>query len=642
MTLLIPLGLLGLLSLLILLLIYILKPNYQQKMISSTYVWKLSLKYRKKRLPVGRFRNLLILICQILILCGCAVVLAKPALVTDTTVYASEKIAIVDASASMRSSYEGSTRFERAVSMVQSLSDEVLADDGIMTVIWAGPEASFVVQRAGLEEQGELNEKLAALECSYGDADIDGAMLLAQNILHYNADAEVVLYTATEYLNRGKFVRVEDVSAEGEWNIAILDATATLENNFYTLTVEVACYGADKEFELYCEVSDANGVSDNNIRLPVTSVYCSGDKSVKVVYTVDSKNLDISSVPVILTDNEKLYSFSRIYIHVDEKDSLAHDNEFYVYGGAKPTVKIEYCSTDPYFISAFLMGLSGEMTSEWNIEVTEVSNGVPELSGYDIYIFEHNMPSALPTDGVILMIDPDSSVNAGFSVGKKIAIKDWDGDGATLAQGKEHPIIDYINVSELRLTQYTEVDESSLDGYDVLMYYEGNPVFFVKDEPQEKIAVLAFDIHNSTLPISFYFPILMANFFNYYLPSSFDSNVYEVYDTVSLNARGTGLTVTTPDNEKQIPEEFPAEIFVGIPGTYTISQTLMSGTTQTEEFYVRIPALQSNIVRVEDVLTNPAVERTTGIEYDDLVLYLAAGIVALLFLEWWLQSRGGI
>ena len=46
-----PLGLLGLLGILVLILIYIIKPNYQQKYISSTYVWKLSLKYKKKKIP---------------------------------------------------------------------------------------------------------------------------------------------------------------------------------------------------------------------------------------------------------------------------------------------------------------------------------------------------------------------------------------------------------------------------------------------------------------------------------------------------------------------------------------------------------------------------------------------------------------
>ena len=38
MELLLPLGLLGLLGIVILIIIYILKPNYQQKVVSSTYV----------------------------------------------------------------------------------------------------------------------------------------------------------------------------------------------------------------------------------------------------------------------------------------------------------------------------------------------------------------------------------------------------------------------------------------------------------------------------------------------------------------------------------------------------------------------------------------------------------------------------
>ena len=59
MTLLIPLGLLGLLAIAALILIYIIKPNYQQKFISSTYVWKLSLKLKRKKLPLNRLRNIL-------------------------------------------------------------------------------------------------------------------------------------------------------------------------------------------------------------------------------------------------------------------------------------------------------------------------------------------------------------------------------------------------------------------------------------------------------------------------------------------------------------------------------------------------------------------------------------------------------
>ena len=53
MTWLVPLGFIGLVGIIVLIIIYILKPNYQQKLLSSTFVWKMSLKYRKKKKEDG-------------------------------------------------------------------------------------------------------------------------------------------------------------------------------------------------------------------------------------------------------------------------------------------------------------------------------------------------------------------------------------------------------------------------------------------------------------------------------------------------------------------------------------------------------------------------------------------------------------
>ena len=49
MTLINKIGLIGLLGVVALIVIYLIRPNYQQKTVSSTYVWKLSLKKKKKK-----------------------------------------------------------------------------------------------------------------------------------------------------------------------------------------------------------------------------------------------------------------------------------------------------------------------------------------------------------------------------------------------------------------------------------------------------------------------------------------------------------------------------------------------------------------------------------------------------------------
>ena len=156
MTLLIPLGLLGLLSIAGLILIYIIKPNYQQKYISSTYVWALSLKLKKKRLPVSKLRNLLLILCQILFLVMCALALAQPAILTRAAITEREVIAIIDCSASMRASTDGQTRFQRAVNEVDALSGEVFNAGGYVSICLASSVPSVIAQRATAESRGSV------------------------------------------------------------------------------------------------------------------------------------------------------------------------------------------------------------------------------------------------------------------------------------------------------------------------------------------------------------------------------------------------------------------------------------------------------------------------------------------------------
>ena len=127
MSLLLPLGLLGLLGLVALLIIYILKPNYQQKVVSSTFVWKLSLRYRKKSVPISKFRNLLILLCQIIVICACSMILAMPVIAEAAEPVRREEVLILDSSANMYTAYEGETRFERAVSRLRTQAEDVFA-----------------------------------------------------------------------------------------------------------------------------------------------------------------------------------------------------------------------------------------------------------------------------------------------------------------------------------------------------------------------------------------------------------------------------------------------------------------------------------------------------------------------------------
>ncbi len=656
MSLLLPLGLLALLSLLILLLIYILKPNYQQKLISSTFVWKLSMKYKKKQIPISKLRNLLIILCQVCILAMAAIVISDPAKVTVVDKIENEKVIIIDASATMLMKHDDTTRFERAIAETKKLSSETFDKNGTVSIVLAGPEAQFVVQRATAGEREYVERRVDGLSCTYGSADVDGAVKLSEELLSFNPDAEIVLVTGSDYLSTGNKIAIDDVSEEGEWNAAILDVTAEKENGFYTITVEVACYGdTAKTIDLDARVTNPNGQQDNvaeeyqtAVPLPTATVHLENNKVHKIVYSSEVRDEWGSDTTLVtLTDAERLFSFGQIFFSLGESDGYTYDNEYYLYGGTKPSVKIQYCSTEhENFISGSLLQVTGRFRDRWDISVTETTPDKVALSGYDMYIFEHRMPDTLPTDGIVLMVDPDKSAGGGFTVGNRVTIPqgNWTSEyGVSLAPGIEHPIMNYVFVNSMFVSQYTVIPEGSLaDGYDVLLYYESNPVFIVKNEPDCKIAVLALATGTSSVGVASGFPVMMMNFYDYFLPAVFDKSVYSVFDSVSLKARGNRLTVTDVNKNVHEYDSFPAAYTVTEPGTYTVSQTIMSGETINSRFYARIDSKLSNIVGEEYVITSPTVASKPTETYDDLLIYFAAVMVALLFVEWWLQSRSGI
>ena len=115
-----------------------------------------------------------------------------------------------------------------------------------------------------------------------------------------------------------------------------------------------------------------------------------------------------------------------------------------------------------------------------------------------------------------------------------------------------------------------------------------------------------------------------------------------MYEKVELNARGEELFVTLEDNpdvEITPYTQFPATMTVSKPGKYVLKQQTGFGENIEERIYVTIPMAESNIFADGENLENPYANTQVDDSLDDLLLYIAAALVALLFIEWWLQSR---
>ena len=158
-------------------------------------------------------------------------------------------------------------------------------------------------------------------------------------------------------------------------------------------------------------------------------------------------------------------------------------------------------------------------------------------------------------------------------------------------------------------------------------------------EPDQKIVAMSFSLNYSNFSMLLEFPLFMYNVLEYYIPSTLTETVYEVNETVSLNSRSEFLLLTDPNNTETELRTFPDSILLKTPGLYKVSQTPISGEEVSEYFFVKLPAAESNINTSEDTLSNPFFVEREEIENQDLLLYFALALIALLFAEWWLQSK---
>ena len=647
MTLMNLIGLLSLISLIILLIIYILKPNYQQQFVSSTYIWKLSLKYRKRRLPTSKLRNILLIITQVLLLLTLTAIIVRPVNITKETVE-NEAILIIDASSSMRIEYDGKTRFQRAIDLAKDKANETFDKEGTVTVVVSDNNPHFLVERGTVNSKYDIENNLDNLKsdfysCSYGETNLSDSISLCHDILIDNPNAYIYIYTDTTVHYTDDTIQVINVCTEGENNFAVLDAYAEIVDNYYSFVVEVAGYGRDENVNVSLSVYGANvtDVDPDGVTLNFSlDVDLVSDTPKRLVFINDypeTFNDEENTEFYIISELERIFSYESAHVEIDVEDCFNEDNFIEIYGGTKEDIKVVYCSNKSNsFFNGIMFVLRDALKSKYHIDYTEIKEGDVPYKGYDFYIYEHEMmPDVTPNDGIVLYADPQKDTEStGFRV---YGYYDLDKVSIPFNQLEEHPLLEGVEVDHITASRYTELSQFDRN-YEVLATLNNRPVLMVKNEENYKIVVMLFSLHYSNLALLKEFPILISNMFDYFLPATLEGNSFEVNDDVKVNSRSQEITITGYDETIRI-DEFPNTVSLKLPGTYTIEQTTYFGKNITEKIYAKIPKDESNIFPVLDSLSSPisAVDEYNFI--NDWLFYLAIALCALSFIEWLLKGN---
>ena len=599
-----PLGLLGLIGIPILIIVYIIKSKYAEITVSSTFIWRLSEKFLKRRNPLNKLTGIIGLILQLLMVAVLSFAIAHPMITLSGA--ANEYCFVIDGSASMRmTDSEGNTRFDIAKQEIEGIIDGA-AEGSVYSLIYVGDGTRVVYERNENKESAKL--LLSELDASYGTSEYADAIGKAQMIFERNPSTLTYLVTDKKYekMNNAELICVGDESE----NYAVSNVAYTLLSNTLTVTGNVTSYTSDADLEL--------------------ALYLDGDTNPAAMQSVQVSANNPTSFSLACTTK----TFSSIKVKVLNEDALALDNEIIIFNTeSEKSYKTLIVSDTPFFMESII----GTVT---NADVTVLSvddyNG---QTGYGLYIFESCEVENLPRDGAVWFINPKNSVaGADFSFQGEIALDAAD----TLDMTKStslltKSLIKNVVGEEIYITHYAKCSPGR--GYTTLLSYKGSPVLFAGTNSYgNRQVVFGFDIRNSNVPLLMDFVTFTKNFIAYSFPSVLEEVLFDVGEEVNVNviANCESIRLDSPTGKVDYLDVSSAisSYMLSEAGVYDITM-MVSGAKREFSVYSSIPELERVPMTTEEEFSLQGEKENSGFdgEYDPMMILFIA-LVVLFIADW--------
>lgn len=644
MTFLQPLGLLGLIGVPILILIYVLKRRYREETVPSTFLWRRSLAYMKRRFPWS-LRNSVLLILQLIAVVLFSFMLARPTIPAPKT---GEKIAVIDASAGMSAvGADGETRFSHALGLIDKFAQKADANHRV-TIIVAGDAASYAVYRS--DDKNEIRDAMKALSCGLGGCRLDDALALAERVQEENTEAEIRLYTDVEYEGT-EGVTVVNVR-HSEWNAAALGLTAQAEYGKIRFTGTVASYGGDA---------------------PLTAMlYVDGAlKGTRRIECRDGVQIQVDFREVDTT----VYTYAEMkVISSAGTDALPGDDAYTLYAApsAQKRVELIYASGTPnvkFFQTALENGsqafvrpvsLGSDYLGDDGREKYGIAKGSKvSYSGYDVYVFYHVLPAVLPTDGAVWLINPpacDFAQEYGIplSVGEEKTVMDGQKVylSASVQKDPEYAVtVEKLLLNEVSVSSYSPLllPEGDL-GYHTLLSAGGEPVVAAGKRDFTPIVMWTLKWSEFELQLSDY-PLFVRNLLTFSCPEVLDDRSYTIGSTAEIRMPpgSTRLEVLCNGLPVDAIDAANTSYTFAALGDYEfrITATRFDGNGLEEEqtlsyyAFVGLDAAESDLYPSGGTVAAVALPDgiVTKSEPMEIWLYLLIALLVILTAEWWVYYR---
>lgn len=595
-------------------LFYLLKRKRVVKLIASTLLWQKFLADTQANAPFQKLRHNWLLVLQLLLLALVILALSRPFFIGHSGSSAM-RVIILDASASMQSTDEAPSRFEKARAEALKWVDS-LHDEDQMLVLQAG--ANTEVKQSATSNKAALRRAIDACRATDSPTRLIEALKLADMLVSKVApvkqgrpDAEIHLFSdgaasdLSEFENKGLPVIYHRMGQRANnLGVTTLDIRENPENRsqraIYTSVVNFSGAAQQTQLELLFEnqVIDARAITVKP-----------GETSPQVFLATQNRD-------GIFT------------VRIDAKDDLAADNQASIVSLLPQPIKVLLVSRGNRFLEKALRTVA-------NLDLTVAPDCVDAAPNYDFVVLDDVTPTVWPKPNLIAIHIANTNWFDAWAKADAPAIVDWK---------NTHPLLRYLNFDNVQIGEALAVKTPSWAVS--LVDAQQTPLILAGELAHQKIVWIGFDTLQSTWPYRIYFPMFIANAAEWLNPATTKSSQLmlhagEPFRFGSAQALGN-VEVSLPDGTKKtLAAGNSPEIVFGDTakqGTYR----LHSGTNEIAFCVNVLDATESNTKPREELQFGKFNRvNATSVQRANMELWrwIAAAGLAVLMFEWWFYHR---
>ncbi len=503
--------------------LYFLKLRREERRISSTYLWRTLVRDTAANAPWQRLKPNWLLLLQLLFLIALILALARPFTWSEAAA-GSHLILVIDTSASMSATDVKPNRLAEAVAAARRLI-EGLPNSTRITVIEAGAQVSVPV--SGANDPGAAINALDALQPGPAGADMTSALTMAAAVAAREPDSEVVI------LSDGR--------------VTLPDAPRlTLPGR-----VRYIAIGTDNDNQAIGAFSLQAEAGGRNLTAFVQAVnYGTRDAQRRLLVYADGQLLaarDLAFAPggsQVLTLPGLPGEAHALEARLEGQDALATDDRAWAVPPSTGKVALRIVGSGNRFLETALRLMpNAEITLVRPDEFTS-SDRSDQVNG--LTVFDSFVPTGTLPNGNLLFIAPPRSTEA-FSVTGRI---DRPTPAAVVA---DDPILHYTDWRDVAVQDAARLSLPVWGRAVIVDNTTNAPLLVIGEQDGRRIAVLAFDLRRSDLPLRVTFPILIANLIDALVPGGVAGVPTSVEPgrplSIAAPPQASAIIVHTPDGQ---------------------------------------------------------------------------------------------